>query len=47
MEEVVDEEEDVEGEGVEEEEWLEEEEVEEEPDGVRDLLFTHSDWLRM
>jgi len=65
MEEVVDEEEDVEGEGdvegdeeegEEEEEWLEEEEVEEEeveteeteeePDEVRELLSTHSVWLR-
>jgi hypothetical protein len=45
MEEVVDEEQDVEGE-VEEEE-KETEEVEEEPDPVRDLLSTHSVWLRM
>ena len=42
MEEVVDEEEDVE---VKEE--LETDETEEEPDVVRDLLSTHSDWLRM
>ena len=42
MEEVVDEEEDVE---VEEE--LETDETEEEPGEVRDLLSTHSVWLRM
>jgi hypothetical protein len=38
---------DEEEEGEEEEEWVEEEEVEEEPDVVRDLLSTHSVWLRM
>ena len=41
---------DVEGdeeEGEEEEEWVEEEEVEEESDSVRDLLSTHSVWVRM
>jgi len=38
---------DEEEEGEEEEEWVEEEEVEEESDEVRDLLSTHSDWLRM
>jgi len=32
---------------VEEEEWLEEEEVEEDSETVRDLLSTHSAWLRM
>jgi hypothetical protein len=37
---------DEEEEGEEEEEWIEEE-VEEEPDTVRDLLSTHSVWLRM
>ena len=34
-------------EGEEEEEWVEQEEVEKEPDAFRDLLSTHSDWLRM
>ena len=55
MEEVVDEEEHGEGEwegdeeeeGEEEEEWVEEEEVDEEPDEVRDLLSTHSVWLKL
>ncbi len=32
---------------MEEEEGVETEETEEEPDTVKDLLFTHSVWLRM
>ena len=47
MEEVVDEEENVEDGEEEDEETKETEEVEEESDGVRDLLSTHSTWLRM
>jgi hypothetical protein len=43
----VDEEENVEDGEEEEEETKETEEVEEESDGVRDLLSTHSAWLRM